>query len=118
MELQKKFSLPFACLVMALVGLPLGIHTKRGRSWGVAVALVVFLAYYLLLSAAWSFGESGYYPPFVGMWVPNVVFGLLGVLMFRRELKEAPLPLLDKLDYLPSLLARLKGWRPKMAGGG
>jgi len=108
MELQKKFSLPFACLVMALIGLPLGIHSRSGRSWGVAVALVVFLSYYLLLSAAWSFGESGFYPPAVGMWVPNIVFGLLGLLMFRQELKEAPIPLLDKLDHLPQILGRLR----------
>ncbi|BEQ15762.1 LPS export ABC transporter permease LptF [Desulfoferula mesophila] len=108
MELQKKFSLPFACLVMALIGLPLGIGSKSGRSWGVAVALIVFLAYYLLLSAAWSFGEGGYYPPVVGMWVPNIVFALVGVLMFRQALHEAPIPLLDKLDRLPELIRRLR----------
>ncbi len=108
MELQKKFSLPFACLVMALIGLPLGIGSKSGRSWGVAVALVVFLAYYLLLSAAWSFGESGFYPPVVGMWVPNIIFALVGLLLFRQALKEAPIPLLDKLDRLPALIRRLR----------
>ena len=100
---------------MALIGLPLGIHSKSGRSWGVAVALVVFLSYYLLLSAAWSFGESGFYPPVVGMWVPNIVFGLLGLLMFRQELKEAPIPLLDKLDRLPQLLGRLRALGPGAA---
>ncbi|MCF8034486.1 MAG: LPS export ABC transporter permease LptF [Desulfarculaceae bacterium] len=115
MELQKKFSLPFACLVMALIGLPLGIHSRSGRSWGVAVALVVFLSYYLLLSAAWSLGESGFYPPMVGMWVPNIVFGLLGALMFRQELKETPIPLLNKLERLPALLARLRALRPGAA---
>ncbi len=117
MELQKKFSLPFACLVMALIGLPLGIHSKSGRSWGVAVALVVFLAYYLLLSAAWSFGESGFYPPLVGMWVPNLVFAALAVIMFLREMREAPTPVLDKLEALPRLIARLRSWRPGAAAG-
>ncbi len=108
MELHKKFALPFACFVMALIALPLGTHSKSGRSWGVAVALGVFLLYYLLLSAAWSFGETGLYPPLLGMWVPNLVFGLLGVLMFRRELNEASIPLLDNLDALPAFLARLR----------
>lgn len=72
------------------------------------MALIVFLAYYLLLSAAWSFGEGGYYPPVVGMWVPNIVFALVGVLMFRQALHEAPIPLLDKLDRLPELIRRLR----------
>ncbi len=113
MEVHKKFSLPFACLVMALIGLPLGTHSRRGRSWGVAVALGVFMAYYLMLSAGWSFGENGSYPPVVGMWVPNVVFGALGVVMFRREMLELPIPLLDSVAALPArlghLLARARG---------
>jgi lipopolysaccharide export system permease protein len=108
MELHKKFSLPFACFVLSLIALPLGTHTRSGRSWGVSVALGVFLLYYLMLSAAWSFGESGMYPPIVGMWMPNVVFGLLGIMMFRRELNEAPIPILDSLDALPTLIARFK----------
>ncbi|KMY66729.1 hypothetical protein AAU61_16700 [Desulfocarbo indianensis] len=108
MELHKKFSLPFACFVMSLIALPLGTHSRSGRSWGVSVALGVFLLYYFMLSAAWSFGESGLYPPVVGMWMPNLVFGLFGVMMFRRELNEAPIPLLDSLDALPALIARLK----------
>lgn len=109
MELQKKFTLPFSCLVMALIGLPLGTHTRSGRSWGVAVALVVFFSYYMMLSAAWSYGVSGSYPPRVGMWVPNLIFGLLGLLMFNREMKETPMPILDSLNKLPALLGRLRG---------
>jgi lipopolysaccharide export system permease protein len=103
MELQKKFTLPFSCLVMALIGLPLGTHTHSGRSWGVAVALVVFFSYYLMLSAAWSYGVTGSYPPRIGMWVPNLIFGLLGILMFNRKLKETPIPFLNSLNKLPVL---------------
>jgi lipopolysaccharide export system permease protein len=106
MELQKKFSLPAACLVMALVGLPLGARARRGRSWGVVMAMLVFFAYYLMLSSAWSFGETGAYPVLVGMWAPNVLFGLLGVFMFRQANKEAPIPLVDTLTALPGMVAR------------
>ncbi|CAO0823589.1 lipopolysaccharide export system permease protein [Desulfarculales bacterium] len=109
MELQKKFTLPFSCLVMALIGLPLGIQSRSGRSWGVAVALVIFFSYYVMLSAAWSFGAQGVYPPRIGMWVPNAIFSILGLLLFRRELKATPIPLLDKLDRIPALITRLCG---------
>lgn len=109
MELQKKFTVPFSCLVMALIGLPLGIHSRGGRSWGVAVAMVIFFAYYIMLSAAWSFGSQGVYPPKIGMWVPNAVFGLVGLLLFNRELKETPMPLLDQINKIPALLNRLRG---------
>ncbi|MFH1035862.1 MAG: LPS export ABC transporter permease LptF [Pseudomonadota bacterium] len=108
MELQKKFTLPFSCLVMALIGMPLGIQSRSGRSWGVAVALVIFFSYYIMLSAAWSFGAQGVYPPRIGMWVPNLIFGMVGFLLFNRELKETPLPFFDKLHRLQALLARLR----------
>jgi lipopolysaccharide export system permease protein len=109
MEMQKKFTLPFSCLVMALIGLPLGIHSRSGRSWGVAVAMVIFFSYYIMLSAAWSFGAQGIYPPKIGMWVPNAIFGLVGMLLFNRELKETPMPFLDKLNKIPALINRLRG---------
>lgn len=114
MEVYKKFSVPFACLIMALIGLPLGMHSRGGRSWGVAIALVVFLSYYLMLSAAWSFGETGDYPPALGMWLPNLLLGLLAVELFRREVNERPLAILDILGGLPLTIKRLL--RSKRAG--
>ena len=102
MELQKMFALPLGCLIMALVGLPLGIHSRGGRSWGVMIAMVVFLLYYMLLSAAWSFGAIGVYPPVIGMWVPNVIFALFGIMLFRRELHERQYDWLNSLERLPA----------------
>lgn len=107
MELHKKFSVPFACLVMALMGLPLGMHAKGGKSWGVAVALAVFLGYYLMLSAAWSFGETGDYPPAVGMWAPNFILGVIALELFRREVKEKPVMLIEFIGGLPETIKRL-----------
>ncbi len=117
MELQKKFSLPVACLVMALVGLPLGARARRGRSWGIFIALLFFFAYYLMLSTAWSLGETGIYPVVVGMWMPNLIFGLLGLIMFRQELKEAPNPLIDAANAVPVLVGRLaRRWGRQRTG--
>ena len=114
MELQKMFAMPLGCLVMALIGLPLGIHSRGGRSWGVAVAIIVFVVYYLLLSIAWSFGSTGIYPPIIGIWMPNLFFAFMGVSLFRRELKEKPYQWLSGLERLPGRLAnrltRLKRW--------
>ena len=107
MELHKKFSIPFACLIMALMGLPLGMHAKGGKSWGVAVALVVFLGYYLMLSAAWSFGETGDYPPAVGMWAPNFILGVIALELFRREVKEKPVALVEFVGSLPETIRRI-----------
>ncbi len=104
-ELQQKFALPLACFVMAFIALPLGTHWKSGRSWGVGIGLVVFMGYYLLFSLSWNLGDTGNYPPTLGVWLPNILFGLVGLMLFRKELKEKPFPLLDSIDRLPQMVA-------------
>ena len=82
MEYHKKFALPSACFALGLLAVPLGIRSRSSRkSFGVGLGLVFFLLYYLLLSAGWVFGESGRYPPIIGMWVPNIVMGGIGLFL-------------------------------------
>jgi len=85
MEYHKKLSLPAACFALGLLALPLGLRAKSSRrSFGVGLGLICFLVYYLLLSLGWAFGESGQYPPLVGMWVPNAIVGGLGLLLILK----------------------------------
>ncbi len=78
-EIQKKFSIPFACLVFVLVGGPLGIRTRKGGFANMGIAVAFFLAYYLFLIAGQQLAERGFLSPFLAMWLPNILFGLLGV---------------------------------------
>ena len=91
MEFHKKFSLPFSCLFLALLAVPLGIQSRHAkRSFGVGLGLIFFLFYYLMLSAGWVFGETGAYPPVIGMWVPNLVMGAIGFYLLIRNARERP----------------------------
>jgi len=91
MEFHKKFSLPFSCVFLAVLAVPLGIQSRHAkRSFGVGLGLIFFLFYYLMLSAGWVFGETGAYPPLIGMWVPNLVMGGIGVFLMIRNAKERP----------------------------
>ena len=91
-EYHRKFSIPFACVVFGLIAMPLGIQPARAvRSRGFAVSLVVIFAYYVLLSAGQGFAEQGAVPPSVGLWLPNVVLGVAGAILFRRAAAERPL---------------------------
>ena len=91
MEWHKKFSLPAACLALGILAVPLGIKSQASRkSFGVGLGLVFFLLYYILLSVGWVFGEAGVYPPFIGMWLPNVVMGGIGVFLLVRTVRERP----------------------------
>ena len=109
MEAHRRFSLPLACLVLGLAAVPLGVQVRgRGRNWGLTIGLVIFLFYYILLSAAWSFGESGRYPPALGMWVPNILIGGAALYMLRQANRESPIRIVTLLNRLPGLFQRIQ----------
>jgi len=94
MELHEKFSIPFACLTLGLLAFPLGVQAASlRRSSGFSLGVFFFLLYYCLLAAGWSAGETGNYPPILGMWLPNVVMGAIGIFFLVRNAKEKPVPL-------------------------
>ena len=92
-ELYKKFALPIACLVMCLIGAPLGMRIKmasRGISLALSVGFAVF--YYVLLAAGESLGTKGRVEPALGIWLPNIVLGIIGIGVVLAEGREALLP--------------------------
>lgn len=92
MDYHKKFSVPLAGIILGLLAVPLGFQaTVRKRSSGLALGLAFFLIYYVLLTAGWGFGESGKYPPSIGMWAPNVIMGLLAVVFTFRAGRDLSL---------------------------
>jgi len=105
-ELHKKFSIPFACFVLGILALPLGAQLKTSRrSYGLVVALAFFLFYFLLLSVGYFFVNTAYYPPFIGMWVPNIVIGSVGFYLLVRTAKDLPVRIFmlsDLLTYIKS----------------
>lgn len=95
MEYHKKFALPFACFVLGLIAVPLGIQSKDAkRSFGIILGLLVFMVYYVILSAGWVFGEAGIYPPFIGMWMPNLIVGALALYLMFITANERPVKLI------------------------
>ena len=71
-EIHKKFSIPFACLVFGLIGVPLGITSRRGgRSSGLALAIAVFVFYYMFLASGEGLGDEGRLPPWLAI-LPRV----------------------------------------------
>ncbi len=105
MEFHKKFSIPSACIALGILALPLGIQSKTtNRFFGIGLGLVFFLMYYILLSAGWVFGEAGIYPPLIGMWVPNVVMGSIGIYMLIRTARERP----TKLELILKIYHRIR----------
>ncbi len=96
MQLHEKFSIPFACLTLGLLAFPLGVQSASlRRSSGFSLGISLFLLYYFLLAAGWSAGETGNYPPIIGMWLPNVIMGGIAIFFLVRNAKEKPVHLPD-----------------------
>jgi len=89
MEFHEKIAIPFACLALGLLALPLGLQSMSSRqASGFGPALVLFMGYYMLLALGWSAGETGGYPAVVAMWLPNVVMAGIAVYLLRRVARE------------------------------
>ncbi|MEJ2659010.1 MAG: LptF/LptG family permease, partial [Desulfobacterales bacterium] len=113
-ELHKKFSIPVACLALGILAVPLGIQSESAkRSTGLGMGMVFFLIYYLMLSAGSVFGEAGVYPPAIGMWVPNVVMGGLGLFLLVRAANDRSLKIRPAFDFVKMKLKSLSRKRRK-----
>jgi lipopolysaccharide export system permease protein len=87
-EVQKKFSIPFACIVFVLIGAPLGMRARRG---GIAVgffSVAFFLFYYLCLIGGEQLADRGRLSPWLAMWLPNIVLGAEGLYATYRIAKS------------------------------
>jgi LPS export ABC transporter permease LptG/LPS export ABC transporter permease LptF len=81
-ELNNRFSYPFACLVLMLVGVPLGVASRRGgKSSGFVFALLLVSLYYFLSEVGVAFGREGKLPVFLAVWSANLVFAAAGIFL-------------------------------------
>ena len=106
-EIYKKFSIPFACIVFVFIGAPLGIMSRRGTfGMGASLSLGFFVFYWACLKGGENLADRGYFDPWVGMWIANIILGSIGLYLTVRTARENP-----TIDW--SYFARLipKSWR-------
>jgi lipopolysaccharide export system permease protein len=90
-EFHKRFSLPVAALVFVLVSFPLGIRTHRGgRTLALASSLAIVVAYYVVHTFLENMALRGSMPVAMAMWLPNVIFGVTGLVLLRAVTDGLP----------------------------
>jgi len=95
-EFHKRFIFPLAPLILTLIGIPLGIQSHRsGRSGGFALALIVFLCYYLSLTLVETLVIRVGFPALPTLWLPNLIFFAAGAAIFHQTAKEKRYVLFD-----------------------
>jgi len=84
-EINKKIALAFSVFVFMLLGLPLAIITRRReKSINFGIAFLIIGLYYLLLLGSEALSLQGYLDPQLALWIPNAVFGSLGLYLTYR----------------------------------
>jgi LPS export ABC transporter permease LptF/LPS export ABC transporter permease LptG len=111
-EYHRRFALPTACLVLALVGIPLGLSSKKsGKSGGFVLTILLVFGYYFVSLIGVSLARQGRVSPWLGAWLADLVFLAGGVFLLWRADKR-PFELAS-LRFSPHQLEPLHGKRPR-----
>ena len=104
-ELNKKFALPFSCLIFGILGLTLGIKVhKAARARGITIGIIIMIIYYLLQLAGAALTETGIISPWIAAWFPNLSFSITAIILLIITAEET------KLDFRASDIIN-KFWR-------
>jgi LPS export ABC transporter permease LptF/LPS export ABC transporter permease LptG len=88
-EFHRRFALPAACLVLALVGIPLGLSSKKsGKAGGFVLTILLVFAYYVISLIGVSLARQGRVAPWFGAWLADFVFLALGLFLLLRAEKR------------------------------
>lgn len=97
-NLHKKFAIPFTCFIFAFLALPLGLSSRRGgKAYGYIIGIITFVAFWGLLSVGETLAKADHISPALGVWMPNLFFGVIAILLFFRRKVEVRLPALNFL---------------------
>lgn len=87
-ELHQRVAIPFASLVFAMIGTPLGLQPNRqSSSIGFGISIIIIFIYYALMTVGSAFGQGGLLPPVAGAWAPNIIGLIAGAYLVRKAAK-------------------------------
>jgi len=102
-EIYKKFSIALACLIFMFIGAPLGLSIRRGGLATIgAVALGIFMFYWVTLVQGEKLADRGLLEPWVGMWIANTIMIAVGIWLVTYVILD--------LRATPPLRTRLWEW--------
>ncbi len=91
-EYHHRLVLPVGCIILSLLGLPLGLQAGPGKkAAGIPLGLVFFILYYISFTTFRVFCEDSLLPVVIGMWMPNILFAGLTFYVFYRVDQEKPI---------------------------
>jgi lipopolysaccharide export system permease protein len=117
-EFHRRLALPTACIVLALVGIPLGLSAKKGgKSTGFVLTIGLVFLYYFLSLAGMSMARQGKIGAGPGLWLGNVVFFLGGLFLLWRS-ERMPIDVFSLRHTWAELAKKFKARVPVVRGAG
>jgi len=108
-EFHRRFALPTACIVLALVGFPLGLSAKRGgKSAGFVLTIILVFAYYFVSLLGVSLARQGKVSPAVGVWLADFVCLAVGAFLLWKS-ERRPFEIAALKGTWASLKAHVQG---------
>lgn len=87
-EYQRRFAMTAAAFILTVIGMSLSSKkTKGGMGLNIGIGLVLSFSYILFMTITQTFAISGLTSPFVAMWIPNVIYTIIAVVLYRRALR-------------------------------
>jgi LPS export ABC transporter permease LptF/LPS export ABC transporter permease LptG len=94
MEIHKKFSVPVACFVFAVLGLALGASNRKdGKLAAFVLGIAVIFGYYVIMFTAEALTKGFWVPAWLSMWIPNILLGAAGVFLLINRARSADQPI-------------------------
>ena len=110
-EIHKKYSIPFSCIIFVLLGAPLAIRSgKKGMTMSIAFSILFFLVYYVFLITGETIADRRLLEPWIAMWLPNIVLFAAAGLLIWSTVREAQTIYWARFNLL-------KRWRQRGTAG-
>ncbi|HTC34786.1 MAG TPA: LptF/LptG family permease [Bryobacteraceae bacterium] len=113
-ELHQRLALPPACFLLALVGIPLGISSRKGgKSPAFVFTVALAFVYWMGLIAAQGLAKQQALPVGIAMWIPNTIFAIVGLFLLTRLERPGDRDLIAVVSgWVTSSWARFRGTLP------
>lgn len=110
MELHRKFTLPFACLIFFFIGAPLGaIIRKGGLGMPVVISVLFFVAYYIIDTMGAKMAREGVWMVYQGIWLSSAILLPLGIFLTYKSATDSAIMNADAYTiFFQKLLSKLK----------
>jgi LPS export ABC transporter permease LptF len=100
-DIAERFAIPFTTFIFAIIGIPLGIKSPRsGKAYGITIAVIIVLFYYIILSGAETVGKLNILNPVIAVALVDLFFLISALILYYLVSLEKSLQFFNPFSYL------------------